>query len=149
MQAMQANFTTWMEWFPEEALFTNKQSPSEVFMVDVGGGYGHDICSVASRFPEEKVRMVLQDLSGVLAEGEKERKESGQILDPRIELQPHDFFEKQPVKGAEVYFMHKIMHDWPDKDCKVILEKIRDAMGPESRILINDCILPNQGCPLR
>lgn len=149
MQAMQANFTHWMEWFPREALFGNSKRSADVFMVDVGGGYGHDIAALAAKYPNEQIRMVLQDLSGVLQEGADGRKQAGQVLDSRIELVSHDFFQEQPVKGAEIYFMHKIMHDWPDKDCVVILEHLRDAMASGSRIFINDCILPNQNCPLR
>jgi hypothetical protein len=40
------------------------------------------------------------------------------------------------------------MHDWPDKDCVAILGYLRDAMAPDSRIFINDAILPDMGCPL-
>jgi trans-aconitate methyltransferase len=149
MQAMQENFTHWMEWFPKQALFGDGKRSGEIFMVDVGGGYGHDVSVLAATYPDEQIRMIVQDLSGVLQEGENKLKEAGKTLDPRIELAPHDFFQKQPLKGAEIYYMHKIMHDWPDKDCVLILEHLRDAMTPNSRILINDCILPNQGCPLR
>ncbi|KAF2158703.1 hypothetical protein M409DRAFT_38132 [Zasmidium cellare ATCC 36951] len=149
MQGMQANFTHWMEWFPKEALFGSGERTPETFLVDVGGGYGHDISALAATYPDEPIRMVLQDLPGVLEEGEERRKQAGQVLDSRIQRQPHDFFSEQPVKGAEVYYMHKILHDWPDKDCIIILERIRDALAPGSRILVNDCILLNQGCPLR
>lgn len=149
MKAMQANFTHWMEWFPRQALFGDSKRSAETFLVDVGGGYGHDISALAATYPDEQVRMVLQDLEGVLQEGANDRKQAEKTLDSRIELVSHDFFKAQPVKGAEIYFMHKIMHDWPDKDCVIILEHLRDAMTSESRILINDCILPNQNCPLR
>lgn len=151
MQGMQANFTHWLSWFPNEALFTSdsSSSPFSTFLVDVGGGYGHDISAFAAKFPSEPIRMVLQDQPGVLEEGEARRKQTGQVLDSRIERMPHDFFEEQPVMGAAIYYLHKVLHDWPDKDCVVILERLRDAMAEGSRILVNDCILLNQGCPLR
>jgi hypothetical protein len=44
--------------------------------------------------------------------------------------------------------MHKIMHDWPDAECVEILTHLRDAMAPDSRIFINDCIVPETGSPL-
>jgi len=44
--------------------------------------------------------------------------------------------------------MHKIMHDWPEPVCITILSHLRDAMSPESRIFINDMILPDQGMPM-
>lgn len=45
--------------------------------------------------------------------------------------------------------MHKIMHDWPDYECVQILTHLRDAMAVDSRIFINDCIVPDQGSPLQ
>ena len=152
MHGMQANFTHWLEWFPEEVLFpSNNQElrESEVFMVDVGGGYGHDLSAFADKFPSKPIRMILQDLPGVVQEGKEQRRKAGQTLDSRVELSSHDFFQEQPIKGAQIYYMHKIMHDWPDKDCAVILTQIKKAMVPGSRILVNDCILLNHACPLR
>ena len=132
-------FTHWLEWFPSEAL-GEEEGGGGVFMVDVGGGYGHDLEAFAKKYPG-KGRLVLQDLPGVLPKSGGE--ESG------IEHMPHDFFSVQPIKGAKIYYMHKILHDWPDTDCVRILERLRDAMGNSSKIFVNDYILPNQGCPLR
>lgn len=148
MQGMTA-FTHWLSWFPKDSLFAPSSNSSKTFLVDVGGGYGHDITALADLYFNEKIQMVLQDLSGVLDEGEERRKQAGKVLDPRIEKMPHDFFQEQPIKNAEVYYLHKVLHDWPDIDCVNILERLRDAMGQESRILVNDCILLNMGCPLR
>jgi hypothetical protein len=35
--------------------------------------------------------------------------EAGVVL--TIEFQAHDFFQEQPVKGADVYFLRQILHD--------------------------------------
>lgn len=61
----------------------------------------------------------------------------------------HDFFKPQPVKGAKAYYLGHVLHDWPDKQAHVILDKIREAMGPESVLLINESILPGSKVPLR
>jgi demethylsterigmatocystin 6-O-methyltransferase len=45
--------------------------------------------------------------------------------------------------------MHKIMHDWPDHECVEILTHLRDAMAADSRIFINDCIVPEKDSPLQ
>lgn len=37
------------------------------------------------------------------------------------------------------------MHDWPDKDCAKILQNIVDVMGADSRILIDDTVIPDTG----
>jgi hypothetical protein len=59
----------------------------------------------------------------------------------------HDFFEPQPdqAKGASVYFLSHVLHDWPDEDCRRIMEHIVEAMGPESRIILCESLLPEPG----
>jgi demethylsterigmatocystin 6-O-methyltransferase len=37
------------------------------------------------------------------------------------------------------------MHDWPDVECTKILQNIVDAMDADSRILIDDVVLPDTG----
>ena len=52
---------------------------------------------------------------------------------------------RQP--GARVYYLRSILHDWPDDKCKLILKHLASAMKPGySKILINELILPDQGC---
>lgn len=41
--------------------------------------------------------------------------------------------------------MHKIIHDWPDVQCVTILTHLRDAMSDDSRLFLNDAIVPDQG----
>ncbi|KAI1840457.1 hypothetical protein JX266_013341 [Neoarthrinium moseri] len=48
-----------------------------------------------------------------------------------------------PVKGARAYFMHSIMHDWPDNVCQNSLGRLAEAMKPGySKLLIFDCVIP-------
>lgn len=54
----------------------------------------------------------------------------------RVQFQPHDFFEPNPVEHADVYWLRYILHDWSDEYCVRILSAIKSAMGPRSRILI-------------
>lgn len=37
------------------------------------------------------------------------------------------------------------MHDWSDDKAATILRNIRAAMGPDSRVLIDDAVLPATG----
>lgn len=41
--------------------------------------------------------------------------------------------------------MRNIIHDWPDEKCRLILESIKSAMGPDSVILLDDMVLPEKG----
>ena len=89
---------------------------------------------------ERTQKLVLQDLQVVLNDAKAKN------LDPSIELMAFDFLAEQPVKGARAYFMHWIMHDWPDEVCRRILGRLVEAMKPGySRILIFDVVIPNTG----
>ena len=47
--------------------------------------------------------------------------------------------------GASVYYLHSVLHDWPDAEAARILLRIKEAMNhDESRILIHDMILQGQ-----
>ncbi|TFY60127.1 hypothetical protein EVJ58_g5349 [Rhodofomes roseus] len=110
-------------------------------VVDVEGGVGSMCLDLAKRFPD--MRFVVEDLpvsiekarpvwdAGIPGASEKER----------VQLVIHDFFEEQPIKGAAVYFLRCIMHDWPDDECVAILSRLREAMGPDSRILLAEMIV--------
>ncbi|KAL9003222.1 MAG: hypothetical protein Q9188_003908 [Gyalolechia gomerana] len=60
---------------------------------------------------------------------------------PDIKGMPHDFFGPQPIKGANIYFLRYVLHDWPDAKAEAILQRVIEAMGPESVILINEKVL--------
>ncbi|KAK7921285.1 hypothetical protein PG985_009307 [Apiospora marii] len=108
------------------------------FLVDVGGSVGHDLDEFLRYFPVHPGRLILQDLPVVI----------GQIndLDPRIVRMEHDFLTEQPVKGARAYYMHSVLHDWPDSVCRQILAPLTAAMRPGySKLLINENVIPRTG----
>jgi hypothetical protein len=55
----------------------------------------------------------------------------------------YNFFEPQPVVGADFYFLGRVLHDWPDSQARTILQHIRDAMDEDSVLLIHDRVLPD------
>ena len=142
-----------------------------VFLVDVGGGRGDDIMSFARKYGDAiRGRLVLQDKDASIAafeaarsasvaeENSKEQpKANEQPRDPspssalsRIEGQIHDFFLLQPIKHAETYYLHSVLHDWPNDACVQILENIVGAMRPgHSRVLINEVVMPDTGAGWR
>ncbi|KAK6214344.1 hypothetical protein LQW54_004572 [Pestalotiopsis sp. IQ-011] len=115
-------------------------------LVDLGGGTGQILQDFQAAVPEYTGRLVLQEIPDVVnaAMSLGVGKESGN--GSRIELQEHEFFTPQPIKGARAYFMRSVLHDWPDEQCRVILGHVKDAMEPGySKILINDCIVADEG----
>lgn len=49
---------------------------------------------------------------------------------------PLDFFKEAPVKGAQIYFLRHIIHDWPDVEAVQVLKSCASAMTTESKLLI-------------
>lgn len=41
-----------------------------------------------------------------------------------------------------MYFLRNILHNWSDLYCRRILKPIVEAMGPDSRIIICEIVLP-------
>ncbi|KAI1130275.1 putative hydroxyindole O-methyltransferase, partial [Nemania abortiva] len=105
---------------------------SDTFLVDVGGGKGHDLHEVKEKYPHVPGKLVLQDRPQV-------------ISTVTSIAMPHDFFTPQPVKHARAYHLHSILHNWSDDDCIRILRQLRPAMRPGySRLLINEIVMPRQ-----
>lgn len=63
-----------------------------VFLVDIGGGLGHDLEELKAKHPDIRGRLLLQDQPEVIAQISKTA--------DGIELTAHDFFTPQPVKGT-------------------------------------------------
>ena len=130
-------------------------------LVDVGGSVGHDLDEFHKYHPDAPGELVLQDLAAVIADAKD--------LDPAIKAMEYDFHDEQPVKGecfppclvsrttpketvtnmeegARAYYLHSVLHDWPDNVCQTILGRIKEAMRPGySKILINENCIPLQG----
>ena len=70
-------------------------------------------------------------------------------LSPRLYSTPSLFFCRYvsltlPVErsGAKAYYMHGVLHDWPDASALRILENQKSAMRPGySRLLIHDHVV--------
>ncbi|KAJ5106492.1 hypothetical protein N7456_003167 [Penicillium angulare] len=126
----------WFEFFPV-AERLRVPDDNDTLIVDIGGSQGEDLKKFKAHFPAIPGKLILQDLPAVV--------EGAHDLPVGIEAQKHDFFQVQPVKNAKVYFMRTVLHDWPDKQAAQILSQIRDAMGPESILLISETMLPTTG----
>ena len=93
MEGNRGSRTSWVQWFPiQERLidgFDTKQG--DTLLVDVAGGYGHDISHFREVFPQASGRLVLEDLPMVINDiGD---------LHPSIEKVPLDFFNPQTIVG--------------------------------------------------
>ena len=132
--------TSWLDFYPFETRLGHNLDPDGVLFVDIGGGYGHVLQDFKAKYPHLPGRLIVQDLSGAISKVEASLKKEG--IEPMI----HDFFTPQPIKGARVYHLSRILHDWPNAHCLRILRNTRQAMKKGySRILINELVLPEVG----
>ncbi|KAF9631052.1 putative o- protein [Lasiodiplodia theobromae] len=117
-------------------------SLGQATVVDVGGGVGGFSMQLSHLYPN--LRFVVQDRAPVLKQAESEvwpKENPSALQEGRVTFTPHNFFDKNPVQGAEVYWLRYIIHDWSDEYCVQILSAIRPSMGPKSRILICDQVM--------
>jgi 6-hydroxytryprostatin B O-methyltransferase len=114
-------------------------------VIDIGGSTGHATLAVAQEFP--KLKFIIQDLLKVVESSAQDLSRFPESVSSRISYQPYDFFQPQPVKGADAYFMRTIIHDWPRKEAIDIISNVAAAMAPQgkSRFLIMDIVLPPPG----
>lgn len=106
-------------------------------VVDIGGSAGHVSIEISKLAPH--LDFVVQDLEKVVSDMNERTKTTPH---ERVRWEAHDFFKEQPVKNARVYLLRFILHDYSDKYAAQILKAIIPAMGPESRILLFDGIMP-------
>ncbi|KAK8085556.1 O-methyltransferase [Apiospora hydei] len=141
MSAYRAGKPDWWDFYPvAEQLVAGfepgKDGNSDAFLVDVGGGRGHDLVQFARVHGCHPGRLVLQDREPVIATAEKSS---------RFEAQAHDFFTPQPVRFARAYALHSILHDWGDAEGVKILENLRPALKKGySRVLFNEIVLSEE-----
>lgn len=106
------------------------------WFVDVGGGQGAVACALADATSD--LKFIVQDLAGTVRDGQKNLPET---LKGRVEFAEHDFFTEQVVKGAEVYFMRWILHDWSDKYAEKILRCLVPALKNGSKVMLYEWLL--------
>lgn len=114
----------------------------DALVVDVGGGVGQMSLALARHFPN--LRFVVQDRPPVVEQGRTiwaEQGPPGVLTSGRARLDPHDFFTPQPVKGAAVYLLRHVLHDWADAESIEILRKLKPALTPDSRVLLAEQLM--------
>lgn len=88
---------SWLDYYPiEERLVEGTSLENAYFMVDIGGGQGHDLKSLSDKYSDKGLpgRLILQDLVA------NARGDSTTAFESMV----HSFFEPQPIKGASPFF---------------------------------------------
>ena len=106
-------------------------------LVDVGGASGNMLGHVLSRHPG--LRGVLYDLPHVVVDAPPLLERFG--VQDRVTIESGSFFESVPA-GHDAYLLSHIVHDWDDRENAKILGNVREAMKPDSKLLIVEMVLP-------
>ena len=95
MEGQREGRNSWLDIYPakERLIDGIKVDESEVLLVDVGGGRGHEVQDFRDRIGTKFGRLVLEDLPEVI-EG---------VHPESIEPVPYDFYTAQPIKGQFKY----------------------------------------------
>jgi hypothetical protein len=111
-------------------------------IADIGGGNGAALRAILAREPS--ARGLVFDRPDVVANLSR-----AQLLDGRIVAEGGDFLERVP-KGADIYLLIRVLHDWDDAGCHQILKQCRSAMGASSTLILGEELLepaPEHGHP--
>ncbi|KAK2022880.1 O-methyltransferase [Colletotrichum zoysiae] len=133
-----SNLARWTSIYPSDAL-VDEADPQLPLLVDVGGSIGQDVQNFLEAHPGTASRVYLEDLPAVIAD-------ENSTLVHGVNKVPYDFFTPQPIKHARAYYLHHIIHDWPNEQARKILEMQKAAMKPGySRLLLHDYVLRDDG----
>jgi len=111
-------------------------------IVDVGGATGNLLTTILARHPGPEG--ILFDLAHVVCDAPPLIESRG--LANRLRIEMGSFFERVPA-GGDAYMLSHIIHDWSEEQCLKILGHCRQAMHPESRLLIVEMVLPGGDTP--
>jgi O-methyltransferase domain/Dimerisation domain len=111
-------------------------------VVDVGGATGNLLAAILTRHTGP--RGILFDRPYVVADAPALLQEQG--VAERVSIRSGDFFESVP-EGGDAYVLSHVIHDWSEDQCITILENCRKAMGPNSRLLLVEMVLPAGDAP--
>ncbi|CAH0017745.1 unnamed protein product [Clonostachys rhizophaga] len=111
-------------------------------LVDIGGSHGFVCTDLAKKW--KKMKFVVQDLPKTVDSAPKPISDDGSVAE-RVELQAHDFFQEQPVKGADVYYFRWILHNYSTPYAIKLLKNLVPALKPGARVVINDHCLQEPG----
>ncbi|PQE19000.1 O-methyltransferase protein [Rutstroemia sp. NJR-2017a WRK4] len=139
MQAQSAQTVQSYAIFPFQEEYQKVGTTDDtVLLVDIGGGQGQASKAIRKLVGDTKGRIILQDREEVMRDNVEEIE--------GVEKMTYDFFTPQPVKGAQIYYIRRCLHDWPDNDCVQILSNIAAAMERgTSRLLIAEIVVPPGG----
>ena len=111
-------------------------------VVDVAGGNGELLAQILPAAPH--LRGVLLERPHALKAARSKLQSVG--CADRCQLTTGDFTTAVPPDG-DVYILSRVLHDWDDQQCRLILKRCAEAMSPKAQLLILERLLPEDDSP--
>ena len=111
-------------------------------VVDVAGGNGELLAQILPITPH--LRGVLLERPHAL-EAARAKLQAVGCAD-RCQLITGDFTTAVPSDG-DVYILSRVLHDWDEQQCRLILKRCAEAMSPNAQLLILERLLPEDDSP--
>jgi hypothetical protein len=106
-------------------------------VVDVGGGDGSFLSGVLAAYPH--LTGIVYDQPYVAEAARKQLAAAG--LGERCTFVGGDFLREVPP-GGDAYLFKGVVHNWPDDRAVTMLRHCRQAMSPDSRLLLVEWVVP-------
>ena len=107
-------------------------------LVEVGGSDGSVSAKLLREYP--KLRCIVQDLPGTMSTARVPEDLVG-----RLSFEEHNMFTEQKEKGANVYLLRSVLHNWPDKYAVQILQNLIPVLRPGAKVILNEICLREPG----
>ncbi|KAF8989681.1 O-methyltransferase [Cyathus striatus] len=119
--------------------------PEKATVVDIGGGIGHITLKLIQNRGD--ILYIIEDRPAVIKQAKRFWDTNFPMAEAEgivtlMEYKAHDFFTTQPVKGAAIYLLRMILHDYGKKKAVSILRHLRDAACKDSQLLLVEQIVP-------
>jgi hypothetical protein len=108
-------------------------------VVDVAGGRGKMLAAILKANPH--LRGTLFDLPRVVENASNSL--TAENVADRCEIVGGDMFTSVPPHG-DLYLLSRVIHDWDDPRALEILRSCRHAMGPKTKLLVIDRVMPER-----
>jgi acetylserotonin N-methyltransferase len=100
-------------------------------LVDLGGATGHLALAAVDRYP--RLRATVFDLAAVTPI-------TIEYAAGRVNVMAGDFF-RDPLPGADLYALGRILHDWAEPKILQLLERVYEVLTPGGAVLVAETLL--------
>lgn len=126
---------SWLEGYTDVEAQTTSWPASQPVFVEVNGHTGAQATYFKQKYPHVPGRLILQNVKPILDKAPEEAV-SG------IEKIAYDFLSAPPVHGAKFYYTQRVFHNLAPQEARRLLLLFKEAMVPESRLLIDEAVPP-------